>query len=340
MSTDSLRLNASEFIVEKFPERAGGELAGVFLDVSEWEPGIPIEIDVSHLPPELLITSFFATFMRFLHQEDSNFCSAAVNDITWITEHGFQQNNIQSWMEPWKRIAMNKHTISNTGRDEEGREIGNCSCGATGVDVDAHLRTVAIQSVSKPKKIEPSNLFPERGETVTMPVAYEDVNKLREMYPSKPHDLARYDGNIVEVISYPSPPAKEDLEEWARLGGKGNSYELVYPQATVLVRLIPGEPTTVREVYCFQVESVPHEDDDGRMKHPVDTGKELKQLVMSWWIFYRLDEIPHLESPKELLGIMNEFLADPVKCDEELSKGYSEYGPPMNETVVAIPLNE
>ena len=218
MSTDGLKLDASEFIVEKLPERAGGELAGVLLDEMDWEPGVPIEIDVSNLPLELLITSFFATFMRFLHQEDSKFCVAAVNDITWVTQRKFQQNNIQSWMEPWKRAAMNNeqghpdHVISNVGLDEEGRKIGNCSCGATGCDVDEHLRTVAIQSVSRSKQ--------------------------------------------------------------------------------------------------------------------TDIRKEVKQLVMSWWIFYRLDAIPHVESPEVILGIINEFLADPIGCDESLSKGYDEYGPP------------
>jgi hypothetical protein len=281
MNTDvAVKIDASEIIVEKFPQRAAGELALYLMEESEWEPGNEqiVEIDLRSIPAALLISAFFATFWKWLDQEDSKICIAGIEDITWLTQHDFQQKNIARWTEPWKeRIDMTDeqghpdHVIStsNTGSDEEGRKIGNCSCGATGVDVNEHLRTVAIQSVAEARKSKPAQDSYERGQTIQMPEEYENPQKLRELYPENPHDLARYTNDagsvlIVEVISYPCPPSEDDMAEWARCYGTA----VMFPQSTIMVRLTPGDPTTIREGPCWRVSRIPHEDDDGRVTMP------------------------------------------------------------------------
>ncbi len=332
MGTDTLKIDAADVIVEKFPERAGAELSS-FLIESGWEPGRPTEIGLRGLKPELLTSGFFSNFMQKLHDKSPAWCAAAATEITWDTKFEFQQKNIQRWMEPFRRLVMNAtrqlepsvsvvtdfpgHAITNTGRDEDGREIGNCSCGATGVDVDAHMPCSR----------------PQRGQTLQIPPEYANVQALREKYPERPHDLARYcddEGEtIVEVISYPCPPSEDDQKRWASCNDDIEPRS-PFPQATIMIRTTPGDPTTIKEVQCWRVDRVPHEDDDGRVTCLTDVGKELKQLVMSWWIFYKKDSLPFFESPDQVNGIINEFLADPIKCDKELSEQYEseEYGPP------------
>lgn len=216
---DTLRIEAGEIIIEKFPARAGGELALYLMEETDWVPGTLIEINLKEVNAEILISSFFSTFMKWLHKE-------AATEIKWITKFPFQQENIQRWLEPFAGIQM-----------------------------------------TEDRKLSPSPENVERGDTVKMPPEYTDVSKLREMYPEKPYDLARLGypdlntSGIVEVISYPSPPSKEDMEEWARLSSTRN--EIPFPQATILVRTTPCDPTTVREVPCFLIDRVPHEDDNG-----------------------------------------------------------------------------
>ena len=225
---DTLRIEAGEIIVERFPARAGGELALHLMEETDWVPGTPTEINLREVNAEILISSFFSTFMKWLHKEDPklNLAQAAATEIKWITKFPFQQENIQRWLKPFAGIQM-----------------------------------------TEDRKLTPSPEDGQRGDTIKMPVEYTDVNKLREMYPEKPYDLARLgypDLNtsaIVEVISYPSPPSKDDMEEWARLSSTRN--EIPFPQATILVRTTPCDPTTVREVPCFLLERVPHEDDNG-----------------------------------------------------------------------------
>ena len=91
-----------------------------------------------------------------------------------------------------------------------------------------------------------------------VPQEYLSNDLLRASYPFSPHDLARYSGDepgeiIVEVISWPAPPSEEKLQCW--LDGKLT----VLPQATIMVRTTPSDPTTVKEVYAFQLEVLPHE---------------------------------------------------------------------------------
>jgi len=233
---DMLRIEAGEIIVEKFPARAGGELALYLMEETDWVPGTPTEINLKEIDTGILISSFFSTFMKWLHKEDPmlNLAQAAATEIKWITKFPFQQENIQRWLEPFAGIQMT----------EERKSRPRLQCGSW---ISGH------------------RYCDQRGDTITMPVEYTDVSKLREMYPEKPYDLARLgypDTNgIVEVISYPSPPSKDDMEEWARLSSTRN--EIPFPQATILVRTTPCDPTTVREVPCFLVDRVPHEDDNG-----------------------------------------------------------------------------
>lgn len=111
-------------------------------------------------------------------------------------------------------------------------------------------------------KVDPTPLkvVVEDGDERQIPVEYTEPRRLRLTYQFEPYDLARYAGDlaikpnqIVEIISFPAPPDKERLQRWVE--GKLS----ILPQATVMVRLTPNDPTTVEEVYAFQLEKLPHD---------------------------------------------------------------------------------
>jgi len=69
---------------------------------------------------------------------------------------------------------------------------------------------------------------------------------IRETWPYKPHDIVNVGGltEPAEVISYPCPNTQA-----AKYDGDPAAIEC----ATIMVRTTPGDPTTITEVYCWQL---------------------------------------------------------------------------------------
>ena len=78
----------------EFPTDAGRKLAIRMLDraARPWA-----EVNLSGLPPELLIGGFFFAFLQTVYDSEPELLDEA-KGIRWILDHAFQDERVSDWM--------------------------------------------------------------------------------------------------------------------------------------------------------------------------------------------------------------------------------------------------
>ena len=97
-------IDASKYIKDGLPYGAGGNLAKALLDLhltrKDWDS---LVIDVTSLPTDLVISSFFNAFLQMISDHDSNLLDLVKNSA-WMANYDFQYQNIERWMEEFKPL--------------------------------------------------------------------------------------------------------------------------------------------------------------------------------------------------------------------------------------------
>ena len=106
-------INARKYVSDGFPPDEGGRLANALMDSSavDWNK---LQIDLTQLPPSLLISAFFNGFLQTLVDRRPELLKVA-RQITWKVPFDFQRENIARWMKdfrPYDRRADQSRTAS------------------------------------------------------------------------------------------------------------------------------------------------------------------------------------------------------------------------------------
>jgi hypothetical protein len=97
-------IDAIEYIKDGLPYGAGGNLAKAILDMDlspeDWGR---LVVDITKLPTELVISSFFNAFLQMISDHDQNLLDLA-KETGWYANFDFQYDNILRWMEEFKPL--------------------------------------------------------------------------------------------------------------------------------------------------------------------------------------------------------------------------------------------
>lgn len=97
-------IDATQHIKDGLPYGAGGNLAKAILDMDlsseDWEK---LVIDITKLPTELVISSFFNAFLQMISDHDQSLLDLA-KETGWYANFDFQYSNILRWMEEFKAL--------------------------------------------------------------------------------------------------------------------------------------------------------------------------------------------------------------------------------------------
>jgi len=95
---------AHEHVFSGFPPTEGTKFADVVLELVKGGDKRDILIDLSGLPPAMLISAFINGFLQRIYVTDESFLDHA-RAIQWQTKFDFQRENVERWVNDFRPVV-------------------------------------------------------------------------------------------------------------------------------------------------------------------------------------------------------------------------------------------
>lgn len=98
-----MKIDAAKYVDRGFPPDEGKRLADALM-ASAGVPWDGLEIDVTGLPPVMLISAFFNGFLQAIHEKRADLLDKA-RAVRWTMQFPFQTEHVHRWMTNFKPHA-------------------------------------------------------------------------------------------------------------------------------------------------------------------------------------------------------------------------------------------